>query len=193
MHIENKEMKLYITHMVSNRCKMVVREELKKLGLHFIFIELGEIEVMESLSDEKTALLKQQLLKSGLELMDDENAILIDSIKNTLIDLIYNSDKLFKMNYPKYVCEKFKLDNKTLSTLFLSVQGINIDQFIMNHKIERIKELIIYSELDIFEIAQKLNFSNVGNLHSQFKKATGFSPYNFKQMKLKRQNLIDRK
>lgn len=193
MHIENKGMKLYIKHMVSNRCKMVVRDELKKLGLHFIFIELGEIEVMESLSDEKSAMLKLELLKSGLELMDDENAILIDSIKNTLIDLIYTSDELFKMNYSKYLCEKFNLDNKTLSTLFLSIQGIKIDQFIINHKIERIKELIIYSELDIFEIAQKLDFSNVANLHSQFKKATGFSPYNFKQMKLKRQNLIDRK
>ena len=192
MHIDNKGMKIYIKHMVSNRCKMVVRDELKKLGLHFIFIEQGEIEVMESLSDEKSAMLKQELLKSGLELLDDANAILIDSIKNSLIDLIYTSEESSTINYSKYLCEKFNLDYKSLSILFLSVQGIKIEQFIMNHKIERIKELIIYSELDIFEIAQKLNFSSVANLHVQFKKATGFSPYNFKQMKLKRRNLIDR-
>ena len=183
-------MKIYIKHMVSNRCKMVVREELQKLGLHFIFIEQGEIEVMETLSDQKSEQLKIELFKSGLELLDDKNAILIDSIKNTLIDLIYNSDESLKMNFSEYLTQKFDIDYKSISGLFLEVHGMKIDQFIMNHTIERIKELIIYEDMDILEIAHKLHFSNVAKLHVQFKKATGFSPYNFKQMKIKRRKVI---
>jgi len=189
--LKKKRMKIYIKHMVSNRCKMVVREELQKLGLHFIFIEQGEIEVMETLSDEKSELLKIELFKSGLELLDDKNAILIDSIKNTLIDLIYNSDDSLKMNFQEYLTQKFNIDYKSMSAIFLEVHGMKIEQFIMNHTIERIKELIIYEDLDILEIAQKLHFSNVAKLHVQFKKATGFSPYNFKQLKIKRRKVIE--
>jgi AraC-like DNA-binding protein len=170
---------------------MVVREELQKLGLHFIFIEQGEIEVMETLSDEKSELLKIELFKSGLELLDDKNTILIESIKNTLIDLIYKSDDSLKMNFSEYLSQKFNIDYKSMSAIFLEVHGMKIDQFIMNHTIERIKELIIYEDLDILEIAQKLHFSNVAKLHIQFKKATGFSPYNFKQLKIKRRKVVE--
>ena len=176
--------------MVSNRCKMVVREELKKLGLHFIFMEFGEIEVMESISDEKTELLKIELCKSGLELLSDKTAILIDSIINTLIEIIYKPGDNLKINYSKYLSDKYNLDFRSLASFFKEVQGIKIEKYIMNLKIERIKELIIYEDMDILEIAQKLNFSNVANLHLQFKKATGFSPYNFKQMKIKRQGIL---
>lgn len=177
--------------MVSNRCKMVVREELKKLGLHFIFLELGEVEVMENISEKMTSMLKMELKKSGLELLDDKTAILIESIKNTLIELIYKSDDVLKLNYPKYLSEKFQLDYTYLSDLFVAVQGVEIDQLIVSHKIERIKELIIYENLDIFEIVRKLNFESVASLHLQFLHATGFSPYNFKQMKMERRSIMD--
>ena len=179
--------------MVSNRCKMMVREELKKQGLHFIFVELGEIEVMENITGEKTDLLKIELRKSGLVMLDDTKAILIENIKNTIIDLIYKTYDLMDINYPKYLSEKFKLDFVYISEMFLTVQGIRIDQYILSHKIERIKEMIIYDELNIMDIAQKLNFNNVAELYYQFKKATGFSPFNFKQLKIKRKNVIEGK
>lgn len=177
--------------MVSNRCKMVVREELKRLGLHFIFVELGEIEVMENISEEKKEILKMELHKSGLELLDNLNAILIENIKNTIIELIYKTDDLLKINYNNYLSEKFKMNYNYLSDLFVNVQGIKINQYILNHKIERIKEMIIYDELSILEIAQKLNFSNIADLYVQFKKATGLSPYNFKLLRVKKNNIIE--
>lgn len=170
---------------------MVVREELKKLGLHFIFIELAEIEVMENISMDKRELLKMELHKSGLELLDDKNAILIESIKDTIIELIYKTDKLFDINYSQYLSEKFNLDYFYIAELFVSVQRIKIENFILKHKIERIKELIIYDNLSIIQIAQKLNFSNVGDLYTEFIKATGLSPYNFKLLRMKRHSIID--
>jgi len=191
LQLEIINMKIYIKHMVSNRCKMVVREELKKLGLHFIFVEFGEIEVMENITGEKTELLKIELQKSGLDLLDDNKTILIEGIKNTLSELIYTSDNSIKINYNKYLSTKFNLDIKYISDLFVAAQGITLDQFIMSHKIERIKEMIIYDGLDILEISQKLNFSDVANLYYQFKLATGFSPYNFKQLKIKRRSVIE--
>ena len=177
--------------MASNRCKMVVREELKKLGLHFIFVEFGEIEVMENITGEKSDLLKIELHKMGLELLDDDKTILIEGVKNVVSELIYTSDDSLKMNFKKYLSTKFNLDIKYITSLFLAVQGITLDQFILSHKIERIKEMIIYEELNILEITQKLNFSDVANLYSQFKKATGFSPYNFKQLKIRRHTIIE--
>ena len=177
--------------MVSNRCKMVVREELKKLGLHFIFIEYGEIEVMENITGEKSDLLKIELRKSGLDLLDDTKTILIEGIKNTISELIYTSDDSAKININKFLCTKFNLDIKYITDLFYAAQGITLDQFIMSHKIERIKEMIIYEELNILEISQKLNFSDVANLYYQFKLATGFSPYNFKQLKIRKHAVIE--
>jgi len=191
LQLEIINMKIYIKHMVSNRCKMVVREELKKLGLHFIFVEFGEIEVMENITGEKTELLKIELQKSGLDLLDDNKTILIEGIKNTLSELIYTSDNSIKINYNKYLSTKFNLDIKYIKDLFIAAQGITLDQFILSQKIERIKEMIIYDELDILEISQKLNFSDVANLYYQFKLATGFSPYNFKQLKIKRRSVIE--
>ena len=177
--------------MASNRCKMVVREELKKLGLHFIFVEFGEIEVMENITGEKSDLLKIELHKMGLELLDDDKTILIEGVKNVVSELIYTSDDSLKMNFKKYLSTKFNLDIKYITSLFLAVQGITLDQFILSHKIERIKEMIIYEGLNILEITQKLNFIDVSNLYFQFKKATGFSPYNFKQLKIRRHTLIE--
>jgi len=177
--------------MASNRCKMVVREELKKLGLHFIFVEFGEIEVMENIRGEKSDLLKIELHKMGLELLDDDKTILIEGVKNVVSELIFTSDDSLKMNFKKYLSTKFNLDIKYISGLFLAVQGITLDQFILSHKIERIKEMIIYEGLNILEITQKLNFIDVANLYFQFKKATGFSPYNFKQLKIRRHTLIE--
>jgi len=184
-------MKLYIKYMVSNRCKMAVKEELKKLGLHFIVVDLGEVEIMETISLDQREKLKLSLLESGLELMDDKRAVLIEKIKNTIIEMIHHSDEMIKTNFSDYLSEKLNHDYTYLANLFSEVQGTTIEHFIINHKIERIKELIIYDELNITEIAWKMNYSSVAHLSNQFKKVTGLSPSHFKQLKDKRRSQIE--
>jgi AraC-like DNA-binding protein len=177
--------------MVSIRCKMVVKEELKKLGLHFIIVDLGEIEIMEDISDRQREQLKAALLHSGLELMDDKRAVLIERIKVVITEMVHYSDELPKVNYSDYISEKLNYDYTYLSNIFSEVKGITIQQFIIIHKIERIKELIIYDELNITEIAEKMNYSSVAHLSAQFKKVTGLSPSHFKKLKDKRRNPIE--
>lgn len=177
--------------MVSNRCKMMVKEELKKLGLHFIIIELGVVEIMENITPEKRNLLKKGLLESGLELMDDKRAILIEKIKNIIIEMVHYSDEPIKINFSDFLSEKLNQNYTYLANLFSEIQGTTIEQFVILHKIERIKELIIYDELNITEIAWKMNYSSVAHLSAQFKKVTGLTPSHFKQLKDKRRSPIE--
>jgi len=177
--------------MVSNRCKMVVKEELRNLGLHFIVVDLGEVEIMESISMEQRELLKANLHNSGLELMDDRKAMLIEKIKNVIIEMVHHSDEIIKVNFSDYLSKKMNHDYTYLSNLFSEVQGTTIEHFIISHKTERIKELIIYGELNITEIAWKMGYSSVAHLSSQFKKVTGLSPSHFKQLKDKRRSPIE--
>ncbi len=177
--------------MVSNRCKMAVKEDLKKLGLHFIVVDLGEVEIMEDLSAEQLSQLKIALLNTGFELMDDKRAVLIERIKNTIIEMVHYSNELIKINFSNYLSEKLNHDYTYMSNLFSEVQGTTIEQFIISHKIERIKELIIYGELNITEIAWKMNYSSVAHLSNQFKKMTGLTPSHFKQLKEKRRSPIE--
>ena len=177
--------------MVSNRCKMAVKEELKKLGLHFIVVELGEVEIMEKISPEQRVLLQTGLLNSGLELMDDRRSVLIERIKNVIIEMVHHSDEEIRVNFSHYLSEKLNHDYTYLANLFSEVQGTTIEQFIIAHKIERIKELIIYGELNITEIAWKMNYSSVAHLSNQFKKMTGLTPTHFKKLKDKRRSPIE--
>jgi AraC-like DNA-binding protein len=177
--------------MVSNRCKMAVKEELRKLDLHFIVVDLGEVEIMETLSTEERNELKAGLLASGLELMDDKKAILIEQIKNVIIEMVHHSDEVIKVNFSNYLSDKLHHDYTYMANLFSEVQGTTIEQFIISHKIERIKELIIYGELNITEIAWKMNYSSVAHLSNQFKKMTGLSPSHFRQLKDKRRSPIE--
>ena len=177
--------------MVSNRCKTAVKDVLKKLGLHFIMVDLGVVEIMETLTSEKRELLKKGLLESGLELMDDKRAILIEKIKNIIIDRVHYSEENIKINFSDYLSEKLDHNYTYLANLFSEVQGTTIEHFIISHKIERIKELIIYGEFNITEIAWKMNYSSVAHLSTQFKKVTGLSPSHFKQLKDKRRNPIE--
>ena len=170
---------------------MVVKEELKKLGIHFIVVDLGEVEIMESISLEQRELLKIGLMEAGLELMDDKRALLIEKIKNAIIEMVHYTDEPLKINFSDYLSEKLKHDYTYLANLFSEVQGTTIEHYIINHKIERIKELIIYDELNITEIAWKMNYSSVAHLSNQFKKVTGLSPSHFKQMKDKRRSQIE--
>ncbi|MFM9987155.1 helix-turn-helix domain-containing protein [Flavobacterium sp.] len=184
-------MKLFIKYMVSNRCKIVVKEILKEMNLHFVLVDLGEVEIMENLTPEQYELLKKELLESGLELIDDKKSILIEKIKTIIIQMVHHSDEDLKINFSEYLSEKLHHNYNYIANLFSEVQGVTIEHFIINHKVEKIKELMIYGELTITEIAYKMNYSSVAHLSTQFKKVTGLSPSHFKQLKHKRRNPLE--
>ena len=179
-------MKLLIKNMVSLRCKMIVKSELENMHLHFTVVELGEVEITEELSPEQLQTLKTALLRSGLELMEDKKSILIEKIKNIVVEMIHYSDEPPVLNFSAYLSEKLNYDYNYLSNLFSEVKGTTIEHFIIAHKIEKVKELLIYNELTLTEIAAKLHYSNVAHLSNQFKKVTGLTPTFFKGMKHKR-------
>ncbi len=172
--------------MVSLRCKMMVKEELKKMGLRYVVVDLGFVEILEDISDKKRELLKENLLRSGLELLDDKKNILIEKIKNVITEMIHYSEDLPKVNYSDFIAKKLDYDYTYLANIFSEVKGITIQQFIIINKIERAKELLLYDELNLTEIAYKLNYSSVSHLSNQFKKVTGLSPSYYKQLKQKR-------
>ncbi len=177
--------------MVSLRCKMIVQEELKKLGLHYIIVDLGMVEILEDISAEQTEHLKEKLLKSGLELLDNKKSILIEKIKNVITTMIHYNDELPKVNYSDYISQKLNYDYTYLSNIFSEVKGVTIQQFIIIHKIERVKELLLYNELNLTEISYKLHYSSVSHLSKQFKKITGLSPSYYKQLKEKRKGNLE--
>ncbi len=188
---KTKNMKLYVKFMVSLRCKMVVKQELEKLGLHAVAIDLGMVEIFGGITPEQHRELKTNLLKSGLELLDDKKSILIDKIKSLIIEMVHYSDELPKVNYSDYISEKIKYDYTYLSNIFTEVKGITIQQFIIIHKIEKVKELLLYDEMNLTEISYKLHYSSVAHLSNQFKKVTGLSPSFYKQLKQKRNGNLE--
>ena len=168
----------------------MVKHELEKLGVHYISIELGMVELKETIPDKILQELKLNLAKSGLELLDDKKSILVDKIKNVIIEMIHYSDEIPEINFSDYLEEKLDYDYTYLSNLFSEVKGTTIQHFIIKHKIEKAKELILYNELNLTEIAYKLNYSSVAHLSNQFKKVTGHTPTYYKKIGEKRkQNL----
>lgn len=182
---------LYIKYMVSLRCKMMVKEELKKLGLHFVEVDLGTVEILEDITAEQREVLKENLSQSGLELLDDKRSILIEKIKNVIVEMIHYTDELPKTNYSDYISQTLNYDYTYLSNIFSEVKGISIQQYIIYHKIEKVKELLLYDELNLTEISYKLHYSSVSHLSKQFKKITGLSPTYYKQLKLKRKENLE--
>lgn len=177
--------------MVSLRCRMLVKDELLKIGLHFLAVDLGVVEIHEEITPEQRELLKINLLKSGLELLDDNKSILIEKIKILIIEMVHYADELPQQKYSNYISEKLGYDYTYLSNIFSEVKGITIQQFIIINKIERVKELLLYDELNLTEISYKLNYSSVAHLSNQFKKVTGLSPTFFKKLKNKRNDNIE--
>ena len=183
-------MKLYIKYMVSNRCRTLVKEELDKNGIKYGMLELGEVEVIGSITAEQRRDLKRDLSKSGFELLDDKKAVLLEKIISVIVEMIYYADELPQETISDYLDKKLNSDYKYLSALFSETKGITIEHFITLHKIERVKELLIYDEFKLSEISDKLNFKNVTHLSKQMKKYTGLMPTFFKQIKSKRLNTI---
>ena len=170
---------------------MMVKEELKKLGLHFVIVDLGMIEILEDITQEQRILLKENLLKSGLELLDDKKSILVEKIKGIITEMIHYSDELPQVNYSDYIAQKLNHNYNYLANVFAEVKGITIQQFIIFNKIERVKELLLYGELNLTEISYKLHYSSVAHLSNQFRKVTGLTPSFYKQLKEKRMSNLE--
>ena len=177
--------------MVCIRCKMVVKAELEKLGLHYTVVELGEAEIKGPLSLGQRDQLNVALKKSGLELMDDKKSMLIEKIKNIIIELVHYTDEQLKINLSDHISQKLNHDYTYLANLFSEVEGTTIEKFFIAHKIERVKELLLYDELNLTEISYKLNYSSVAHLSNQFKKVTGLTPTFFRQLRNKKLQTLD--
>jgi AraC-like DNA-binding protein len=177
--------------MVSLRCKLLVEEELRKSGITNSLVNLGVVELHEDITLEQHEQLKANLQKSGLELLDDKKSILVERIKNVVIEMIHYSEELPKVNYSDYISEKLEYDYTYLSNVFSEVKGITIQQYIINNKIERVKELLLYNELNLTEISYRLHYSSVAHLSNQFRKVTGISPSYFKKLKLNRKGNLE--
>lgn len=176
--------------MVCTRCKMVVKSELEKLGVHFMHLELGEVDVMEDLSNEQLESFSLGLNNTGLELINDKKSILVEKIKTTIIELVHYTDEQIKINLSDHLTSKLEYNYTYLANLFSEVKGTTIENFYLTHKIEKVKELLVYGELNLTEIADKLHYSSVAHLSNQFKKMTGLTPSHFKNLKLKKRNTI---
>lgn len=172
--------------MVSLRCKMLVKHELKNLGIHYSSVDLGLVEIIGEITEDKRNKLKAALLKSGLELMDDKKSILIEKIKIIITKMIHYNEELPKVKYSEYISNKMGYDYTYLANVFSEVEGITIEHYIIAHKIEKVKELLIYDELNLSEISYSMNYSSVSHLSTQFKKVTGLTPTYFKNLKDKR-------
>ncbi|GGH21908.1 hypothetical protein GCM10007423_03370 [Dyadobacter endophyticus] len=170
---------------------MMVKEELKKLGIRYTDLDLGMVEILEEMTVKQRERLKANLLKSGLELLDDKKSILIEKIKNVIVEMVHYSDESPKINHSEYISNKLGYDYTYLANIFSEVKGITIQQFIIINKIERVKELMLYDELNLTEISYKLNYSSVAYLSNQFKRITGLSPSFYKQLKGKRSGNLE--
>lgn len=174
--------KLFIKNMVCDRCVLVVRQELEKLGVTAERITLGEVDLMEDLPEEKLKRFEASLKELGFERLDDRKARVIESIKQTVIEIIHHSEsQKLKTNWSTLLSEKLHYDYNYLSSLFSSVEGVTLEQYIIRQKIEKVKELLFYNELTLSEIAYQLGYSSVAHLSGQFKKVTGFTPSQMKK------------
>lgn len=185
-------MQLYIKNMVCSRCKMIVKDELIKFGLHPNSVELGEVEITEGLNGQKKNQLNKVLQSFGFELIDDKKSRLIEKIKNTIVELVHYSEDQLKTKFSEHISKKLHHDYNYLSNLFSEVEGTTIEKYFIAQKIEKVKELLKYDELSLSEIADRLGYSSVAYLSNQFKKQTGLTPSFYKSLRQnKRKNIED--
>lgn len=176
-------MKLHIKNMVCNRCKIVVKSELEKLGLHIITVNLGNVEILEESIENQKEKLEKSFQLLGFELLDNKISKTVERIKNLIIDLVHNQNTVLKINLSQYLSQDLLQDYNTISNLFSDVEGTTIEHYYISQKIEKVKELLIYDELSLSQIADKMQYSDVAHLSNQFKKVTGFTPAAFKRSK----------
>ncbi|NLB92803.1 MAG: AraC family transcriptional regulator [Bacteroidales bacterium] len=183
-------MRIFIRNMVCIRCQMVVKAELEKLDLKYTQVRIGEVDLVGDVKPEQLEQLNVGLKKAGLGLMDDKKSILVEKTRSAIIELVHYSEDQIKVNLPDFLSEKLNYNYTYLANLFSEVKGITIEKFYLTHKIERVKELIVYDELNLSEIAYRMNYSSVAHLSNQFKKFTGLTPTHFKMLKAKRRDTL---
>lgn len=184
-------MQLYIKNMVCSRCKMVVQAELEKLGLHLIAIDLGKVEILEDSIENQKKQLDANFKLLGFELLDDKISKTVERIKNLIVGLVHYQTALLKTNLSQYLADDLLQDYNTLSNLFSEMEGITIEHYFIAQKIEKVKELLLYDEFSLSEIADKLHYSDVAHLSNQFKKVTGFTPSSFKKSKINNRTQLE--
>lgn len=177
--------------MVCSRCEMAVRTVFEKMEIPILTMQLGEVGISENLDENQKQLLSENLKELGFELLDDKISKTIERIKNLIIDVVHYQNEKLKINLSSYIVEDLKQDYSALSNLFSETEGITIEHYFIAQKIEKVKELLIYNELSLSEIAFQLNYSSVAHLSNQFKKTTGITPTQFKQLKDKKRKQID--
>lgn len=182
---------LHIKYMVSNCCRETVKAQLNKIGLFYVSLELGQVEFRENITEPQRAALKTALRKNGFELMDDQKAILIEKIKNVVIAMVQDTDNHPTVNYSEHISKELDYDYTYLSNMFSEVTGTTIVNYIIAHKIEKIKELLLYNELTLTQISYQLSYSSVAHLSAQFKKVTGLTPSYYKQLKHKKRIALE--
>ncbi|RWW96749.1 helix-turn-helix domain-containing protein [Flavobacterium cerinum] len=183
---------LFVKNMVCSRCIMVVQNELEKLGFEFTNIKLGEVTLTRELNLDERNSLEAVLIPLGFEVIDDKKSRIIEKIKNIIIDLVHHQDNDVKNNLSDILGEKLNHDYNYLSNLFSEVEGTTIEKYFIAQKIEKIKELLVYDELSLSEIAIRLNYSSVAYLSNQFKKVTGLTPSHFKQIREEKRKPLDK-
>jgi len=177
--------------MVCIRCQMVVKAELEKIGLQYTYVKIGEADIIGDVQPGQLKQLGAALKKSGLLLMDDKKSVLVEKIKSAIIELVHYTEEQIKVNLSDYLSKKLNYDYTYLANLFSEVKGTTIEKFYLTHKIEKVKELIVYDELNLSEIAYKMHYSSVAHLSNQFKKYTGLTPTHFKMLKNKRRETLE--
>ena len=177
--------------MVCIRCQQIVKTELEKLGLQYVDVKIGEANIIGNITSKQMEQLFASLKRSGFILMDDKKSILVEKIKSTIIELVHYTEDQIKVNLSDYLCSKLNYDYTYLANLFSEINGITIEKFYLAHKIEKVKELIVYDELNLTEIAYKMHYSSVAHLSNQFKKITGLTPSHFKKLKNKRRGALE--
>jgi AraC family transcriptional regulator len=185
-------MHLYIKNMVCNRCIIVVEQELQKLGIKGGKVTLGELETAEEIPKSKLEQLRNNLDAVGFELLNNSKQQLIEKIKNIIVKQVHYSEEEQQHNLSDILSKALHKDYSYLSSLFSQVEGITIEKYLINQKIEKVKEYIIYDELSLSEIAYKLGYSSVAHLSNQFKKVTGLTPSHFKTLGQNKRKPLDK-
>lgn len=192
LHLKYRTMQLYIKNMVCNRCISMVAQEMSQLEIGFSSVRLGEVDIWEKLSDAQHSQLRERLNAHGFQLLDDKKSALISQIKTAVINYIhYDERKNVKVNLSDHIAEKVGKDYNYLSGLFSEVEGITIEKFVILQRIEKVKELLVYGELSLSEIAWKMGYSSLAHLSGQFKKITGLTPSDYRDIRDKKRKALD--
>lgn len=175
------DMKVYIKNMVCVRCKMIVDQQLNRLSIHNAIVKLGEIDLLEEISIVQLEGLRTCLSKFGLVILDDKKSLLVEKIKKVIIELVHYKEDTLNMNFSEYLSKMLNYEYTFLANLFSEVEGVNVEHYLITHKIERVKELLVYDKLTLTDISYRMNYSSVAHLCNQFKKITGLTPSYYKK------------